>query len=65
MFRYCSSLQHLDLTVFKSTRCEKMNTMFANCSSLANSNVSWVWVSGMSSSNVRKVVDAFNSWAWV
>ena len=42
-----------------------MNTMFANCSSLANSNVSWVWVSGMSSSNVRKVVDAFNSWAWV
>lgn len=34
-------------------------------SSLANSNVSWVWVSGMSSSNVRKVVDAFNSWAWM
>ena len=33
--------------------------------SLANSNVSWVWVSGMSSSNVRKVVNAFNSWAWM
>ena len=46
----------------KSPKLKKYSKV---ASSLAYSNVSWVWVSGMSSSNVRKVVNAFNSWAWM
>ena len=45
-------------------RSSKLKKRSKVASSLAYSNVSWVWVSGMSSSNVRKVVNAFNSWAW-
>ena len=46
----------------KSSKLKKYSRMY---SCLAGSNVGRVWVSGMSVSNVRKVVAAFNSWAWM
>ena len=56
------SAPNIQMLYVRSSKLKKRSKV-ASC--LAYSNVSWVWVSGMSSTNVRKVVNAFNSWAWV
>ena len=47
-----------------TVKSAKLRTWAAMHSCMAGSNVSRVWVSGMSGAKTSKVVAAFNAWAW-